>query len=109
MQADGSVSWLLNSNAKKAPRGPNFSHYEFEHIFHQIRNPIKVISSYYNFPPPEGWKWISPRSTLNHTIELQVVLLKFNDQGGHKVAAAEVGIDYAKASDQDWRRPCIIG
>lgn len=59
MDEDGSVSWLMAATVNKAPWGPLSKHYTFNHIFHQVRNPVKVIQSYYNVPPGATWQWIS--------------------------------------------------
>lgn len=58
MDRDGSVSWLLAADIGWAPWGPLFRNYRFKHIFHQVRNPLKVIQSFYNVPPRAGWDWI---------------------------------------------------
>ena len=59
MGGDGSVSWLLGAETDKAPWGPLARDFEFEHIFHQVREPLKVIQSFYNSPPLATWLWIS--------------------------------------------------
>jgi hypothetical protein len=59
MKAHGTVSWLMASTADWSPWGPIASDYEFIHIFHQIRDPLKVIQSFYNVPPAASWEWIS--------------------------------------------------
>lgn len=55
----GCVSWLMAADCDWAPWGPLYRRYTFEHVFHQVRNPIKVIQSFYNFPPLATWKWIA--------------------------------------------------
>ena len=45
MGADGSVSWLMGATVDKAPWGPLAKGFHFEHVFHQVRNPLKVIQS----------------------------------------------------------------
>lgn len=55
----GSVSWLLNSDASWAPWGPLRKDFRFKHVFHQVRDPLKVIQSFYNVPPRATWKWIA--------------------------------------------------
>lgn len=58
MGADGSVSWLMGATVDEAPWGPLAKDYRFDHVFHQVRNPIKVIQSFYNVPPLATWEWI---------------------------------------------------
>jgi hypothetical protein len=55
----GCVSWLMAADCDWAPWGPLSRKYAFDHIFHQVRAPIKVIQSLYNFPPLATWKWIA--------------------------------------------------
>lgn len=59
MGEDGSVSWLLTARTDWAPWGPLSADYDFAHVFHQVRNPIKMIQSFYNSPPLATWNWIS--------------------------------------------------
>lgn len=60
MGQDGTVSWLTTpAEAEWAPWGPLSKDYEFEHILHQVRDPVKVIQSVYNVPPRATWEWIS--------------------------------------------------
>jgi len=58
MGADGSVSWIMGAETDWTPVGPLLKDYEFEHIFHQVRHPLKVIQSYYNSHPGVTWEWI---------------------------------------------------
>lgn len=58
MGAHGCVSWLMTARLDWAPWGPLANHYKFRHIFHQVREPTKVIQSCFNTPPTAGWKWI---------------------------------------------------
>ena len=58
MGADGSVSWLMGATVDEAPWGPLSKDFHFDHIFHQVRNPIKVIQSFYNVPMRATWEWI---------------------------------------------------
>lgn len=55
----GCVSWLLAADCDWAPWGPLSKKYTFDHIFHQVRGPCKVIQSFYNHPPLATWKWIA--------------------------------------------------
>lgn len=59
MGSDGSVSWLMAARIDWAPWGPLAKDYKFEHVFHQVRDPLKVIQSFYNVPPRATWEWIS--------------------------------------------------
>lgn len=54
----GSVSWLMGASVDKAPWGPLAKDFHFEHVFHQVRDPLKVIQSFYNVPPLATWEWI---------------------------------------------------
>ncbi len=58
MGGQGSVSWLMAADTDWAPWGPLYKDFMFVHVFHQVRNPIKVIQSYYNHPPGTTWEWI---------------------------------------------------
>jgi len=58
MGRDGSVSWIMGAETDWAPVGPLLKNFEFDHIFHQVRHPLKVIRSYYNSPPGVTWEWI---------------------------------------------------
>ena len=58
MGKQGSVSWLMGAEVDKAPWGPLSKNYKFKHIFHQVRDPVKVIQSFYNVPPLATWEWI---------------------------------------------------
>lgn len=58
MGPQGCVSWLMAAEVDWAPWGPLSKNFSFKHIFHQVRDPIKVIQSVYNFQPLVGWKWI---------------------------------------------------
>jgi hypothetical protein len=59
MGKKGSVSWLMAAEVDHAPWGPLFKDYAFKHIFHQVRDPIKMIQSFYNEPPRATWEWIA--------------------------------------------------
>ncbi len=59
MGTDGCVSWLMAARVDWAPWGPLAKRYQFKHIFHQVRDPVKVIQSYYNTPPTTTWEWIA--------------------------------------------------
>jgi hypothetical protein len=59
MGSAGCVSWLMTADTDTAPWGPLSRDYTFDHIFHQVRDPVKVIQSLYNNPPKATWEWIS--------------------------------------------------
>lgn len=59
VRGDGIVSHLMAADLDHAPWGPLARDYTFEHTFHQVRDPVKVIQSYYNSPPLVKWKWIN--------------------------------------------------
>lgn len=58
MNSQGCVSWLMTSRLKTTPWGPLSINYKFDHVFHQVRDPLKVIQSVYNFFPVDLWHWI---------------------------------------------------
>jgi hypothetical protein len=55
---DGCVSWLMAVDADYAPWGPPDNGIYFEHIFHQVRHPLLVISSVYTTEPKQSWDFI---------------------------------------------------
>lgn len=59
MGSYGTVSWLMAADVNWMPWGPLSQRYQFDHIFHQVRDPIKVIQSLYNEPPNAIWNWIA--------------------------------------------------
>lgn len=54
----GSASWLMAVKTKKCPWGDPNHRVSFQHIFHQVRDPLKVIASVYTAEPYESWKYI---------------------------------------------------
>lgn len=54
----GLSSWLLVPDAAHAPWGPVRRNCEFQHIFHQTRHPLQVISSVYTTEPKISWIFI---------------------------------------------------
>lgn len=54
----GIASWVMTVEAEKTPWGPARNHLEFEHIFHQIRHPLKVISSAFMTEGVRSWGYI---------------------------------------------------
>jgi hypothetical protein len=53
----GIVSWLMAADSYKAPFGPGANNFLFEHIFHQVRHPLKTIASASN-EPSNSWRYI---------------------------------------------------
>lgn len=53
----GVVAWTMTPNSDMTPWGPGYNNYVFEHIFHQVRNPLKTIASAGN-EPPISWLFI---------------------------------------------------
>jgi hypothetical protein len=47
IKKDGASSWEMTVDHKKTPWGDSRSRYRFDHIFHQVRHPLKVIGSVY--------------------------------------------------------------
>ncbi len=56
---DGVVSWEMAVDTKQVPWGQGRNGYRFHHIFHQVRHPLKVISSLHSTEPPQSWKFIA--------------------------------------------------
>lgn len=55
----GLTSWLMAADCSECPWGADPSaNYTFKHIFHQVRDPMKVIASVYINEPPESWDFI---------------------------------------------------
>jgi hypothetical protein len=54
---DGIASWTMAVSSEQRPYGPPSSHCSFEHVFHQLRNPLEVIRSVTTFGP-ESWAFI---------------------------------------------------
>lgn len=67
VRRDGVSSWIMAVDAKEVPEGDGRSGYVFDHIFHQVRHPLKVISSLHFSHSPENkvWDYI-----LSHTPEI---------------------------------------
>lgn len=56
---DGLTSWLMAADCSECPWGAAPSaNFKFKHIFHQVREPLKVIASVYINEPPESWEFI---------------------------------------------------
>lgn len=55
---DGVCSWLMVAETNNTPWGPGRVGYTFTHILHQIRNPLKCMSSIYTTEPYEAWKYV---------------------------------------------------
>ncbi|MEX1012370.1 MAG: hypothetical protein WD595_02375 [Waddliaceae bacterium] len=63
----GVVSWTMAGDAFNTPWGPGANLYRFQHIFHQVRHPLKTIASAGN-EPLASWKYIMtfvPEINLN--------------------------------------------
>lgn len=54
----GVASWVMAVDSDKTPWGPGANDYVFEHVFHQVRDPLKTIASASN-EPPQSWQYIS--------------------------------------------------
>lgn len=54
----GCSSWIMNFNAEVTPYGQARNGAFFVHTFHQVRHPLKVISSVYSTEPEESWQYI---------------------------------------------------
>ena len=58
MRRDGLSCWTMTVESNWSPWGPLRKNIKFAHIFHQIRDPLKTISSVYSREPPVSWKYI---------------------------------------------------
>ena len=66
--AHGSVSWPMTADSFRSPWGPPSGHYAFTHTFHQVRDPLKTISSVYATEPQASWNFIQKHiSEINPT------------------------------------------
>jgi hypothetical protein len=68
VRRDGVSSWLMAVDAQQVPEGDPRSDYKFDHVFHQVRHPLKAISSLYftHLPGNPTWEYI-----LEHAPEIQ--------------------------------------
>lgn len=55
---DGISSWVMVAPTEKTPWGPGRKNIHFTHIFHQVRDPLKTISSVFSTEPTASWKYI---------------------------------------------------
>lgn len=51
------VSWAMAADSDRAAWGPPSNSYEFKHVFHQVRDPLKTINSAAN-EPEESWQFV---------------------------------------------------
>ncbi len=56
--SDGACSWLMVPETDETPWGPGRKGVVFKHILHQIRDPLKSMSSIYTTEPPQAWTYI---------------------------------------------------
>lgn len=54
----GSASWLMAVEDVATPYGPGCEGIKFQHVLHQVRDPLKVISSVYTTEPKCSWEYI---------------------------------------------------
>jgi hypothetical protein len=62
---DGVVSWLMAARDFKTPYGPAFYNFRFKHIFHQVREPLKSMSSF-TTESSNAWKFV-----MKHTPQIK--------------------------------------
>lgn len=55
---DGASSWLMVPETEETPWGPGRKGVTFKHILHQVRDPLKCMSSVYTTEPPLAWTYI---------------------------------------------------
>lgn len=68
----GTVSWLMTVNADKTPYGPGRNKFQFAHTFHQVRHPLKTMSSC-TTEPMRCWLFISKHIPQIHPDEPLIV------------------------------------
>jgi hypothetical protein len=56
---DGCSSWVMAVDDENPPWGESSHNVQFDHVFHQVRHPLKVISSVYSTEPETSWNYIS--------------------------------------------------
>ncbi len=54
---DGVVSWVMAADSNTSPWGPPSNAYQFQHVLHQVRHPLKTIASAGN-EPDLSWFYI---------------------------------------------------
>jgi len=54
---DGMASWTMAVEAAERPYGPASDAVQFEHVFHQVRDPLAVIRSVETFGP-DSWAFV---------------------------------------------------
>jgi len=74
---DGCASWTMAVESKRTPWGPaRDGTTEFEHVFHQVRHPLSVISSVWTTEGPRSWGFIAehvPKLRADDSIEVRCV------------------------------------
>lgn len=70
---EGVVSWKMTVDAEEVPSGHSRKGYHFAHIFHQVRHPLKMISSFYNTEPPGSWEFIMKHVPEINKDDLEIV------------------------------------
>ena len=55
---NGVVSWMMTFDTPLVPYGYARNGRKFKHIFHQVRHPLKEISSIYAVETPYSWEYI---------------------------------------------------
>src|ERR1700722_14128714 len=58
MLKDGVSSWYLATSPKRTKRRVNPEKYRFAHTFHQVRHPLRTISSVYATENRHSWNYI---------------------------------------------------
>jgi hypothetical protein len=62
---DGIVSWLMAARDFATPYGPAYYNFRFKHIFHQVREPLKSMSSF-TTEAQQAWKFV-----MKHTPQIK--------------------------------------
>lgn len=62
---DGIVSWLMAARDFSTPYGPAYYNFRFKHIFHQVRDPLKSMSSF-TTESERAWNFV-----MKHTPQIK--------------------------------------
>lgn len=74
--ADGIASWSMTIAQGEPVWGPSFQEYEFDTIIHQVRNPVKVISSLHTFLD-QSWDYIKKYIPIDENDSKLIMCAKY--------------------------------
>lgn len=74
---DGIASWPMTiTDGEDPPWGPSFREYKFDAIVHQVRNPVKVISSCHTILD-KSWNYIKKYIPIKETDSKLIMCAKY--------------------------------